>query len=136
VGHYCRICGRIRANERFSGKGHRIHICKECSRRPREERETVEHEDEICGYLRQSHISEKNVERLEILAVSANPRIADLAQTVLEVARIKPYKRRRLQVLARERKDLLQKLEETGLIWAHHDGEIMEMEHVRSESEV
>jgi hypothetical protein len=39
-------------------------------------------------------------------------------------------------VLARERKDLLQKLEETGLIWAHHDGEIMEMEHVRSESEV
>jgi hypothetical protein len=136
MGHYCRICGQIRANEGFSGKGHRIHICKECASRPKEEREAVEYEDEIFAYLRQSHISEKNVKRLEILAVSANPRIADLAHTVLEVARIKPYKRRRLQVLARERKDLLQKLEETGLIGAHHDGEIMEMDYVQSESEV
>jgi hypothetical protein len=30
VGHYCRICHRRRANERFSGKGHRDHICKDC----------------------------------------------------------------------------------------------------------
>ncbi|SFG79600.1 hypothetical protein SAMN02982927_02803 [Sporolactobacillus nakayamae] len=33
MGHYCRICGRTRANEKFSGKGHRNHICKDCSRR-------------------------------------------------------------------------------------------------------
>lgn len=31
MGHYCRICGRIRANEKFSGKGHKIHVCKDCS---------------------------------------------------------------------------------------------------------
>ncbi|MEA4901536.1 hypothetical protein [Desulfitobacterium sp.] len=31
MGHYCRICGRIRANEKFSGKGHKNHICKDCS---------------------------------------------------------------------------------------------------------
>ncbi len=31
-GHYCRICGRHRANEKFSGKGHTQHICKDCNR--------------------------------------------------------------------------------------------------------
>jgi hypothetical protein len=38
---------------------------------------------------------------------------------VLEVAEIKPYKKRRLKEIARKRKDLLQKLNETGLILAH-----------------
>jgi hypothetical protein len=31
-GHYCRVCGRYRANEKFSGKGHARHICKDCAR--------------------------------------------------------------------------------------------------------
>ena len=31
-GHYCRVCGRNRANEKFSGKGHARHICKDCER--------------------------------------------------------------------------------------------------------
>ena len=30
-GHYCKICGQYRANEKFSGKGHAAHICKSCS---------------------------------------------------------------------------------------------------------
>ena len=29
-GHYCRICGEYKANEKFSGKGHAKHICKSC----------------------------------------------------------------------------------------------------------
>lgn len=29
-GHYCRICGEYKANEKFSGKGHARHICKTC----------------------------------------------------------------------------------------------------------
>jgi hypothetical protein len=32
-GHYCRICGQYRANEKFSGRGHAAHICKDCSKR-------------------------------------------------------------------------------------------------------
>ena len=32
-GHYCRICGQHKANEKFSGKGHATHICKACSKR-------------------------------------------------------------------------------------------------------
>lgn len=30
-GHYCKICGEYKANEKFSGKGHAAHICKACS---------------------------------------------------------------------------------------------------------
>ena len=30
-GHYCKICGEYKANEKFSGKGHAAHICKVCS---------------------------------------------------------------------------------------------------------
>lgn len=29
-GHYCKACGRTVPNEKFSGKGHRQHICKDC----------------------------------------------------------------------------------------------------------
>ncbi len=32
-GHYCRICGEYKANEKFSGKGHAQHICKACMSR-------------------------------------------------------------------------------------------------------
>lgn len=35
-GHYCRICGEYKANEKFSGKGHAHHICKECQSLPKE----------------------------------------------------------------------------------------------------
>ena len=87
---------------------------------PRHQREEIEQGDEIFNFLRQSHISDKNLKRLEVLVQSPNPRIADLAGIVLEVARVRPYKRKRLAVLARERRDLLDKLKETGLILAHH----------------
>lgn len=33
-GHYCRICGEYKANEKFSGKGHARHICKQCQSLP------------------------------------------------------------------------------------------------------
>jgi len=32
TGHFCRICGRRRANEKFGGRGHALHICKDCQR--------------------------------------------------------------------------------------------------------
>jgi hypothetical protein len=118
-GHYCRICGKTRPNEKFSGKGHRNHICKECSRKPKTERDEIDQTEEIFSFMNQSHISKKNVERLTVLADSENEKVSELANIVLEVARVKPYKKRRLKMLARERRDLLEKLDETGLIFAH-----------------
>ena len=35
-GHYCKICGEYKANEKFSGKGHAAHICKSCASLPAE----------------------------------------------------------------------------------------------------
>ena len=102
VGHYCRICHRHRANERFSGKGHRDHICKECKRLPHATRKHVEEVDEILGFLTQSHISAKNLERLKILAESGDEEVACLARVVREMAEIRPYKRKRLRFLAKE----------------------------------
>lgn len=119
-GHFCRVCKSQLPNEAFSGKGHAQHVCRQCAHMPKDAREAIEHEDEIFNFLSQSHISDKNVARLRVLASSQNERIAELAYIVLEVAEIKPYKNRRLKVLARERRDLLRKLEDTGLIFAHH----------------
>ena len=31
-GHFCWACGRSRPNEKFSGKGHRRHLCKDSAR--------------------------------------------------------------------------------------------------------
>ena len=58
--------------------------------------------------------------RLKELSEYSNRRIAEHASLVLEIARIKPYKRRRLKVLTEKRRDLLKKLEDTGLIYTHH----------------
>lgn len=119
-GHFCRICGRRRSSEKFSGKGHRNHICRDCAKLPRAERDAMDREEEIHNFLNQSRISEKNIARLEKLIRSgANSRIVYLAEIVLEVAKFRPYKKRRLKILARQRPDLFRKLEETGLVWAH-----------------
>ena len=118
MGHYCRICGRERANEKFSGKGHRIHVCKDCMRLPKGEKQAIEEEQEIWGYLSQSNISAKNLSRLKKLAASSNEEIANMARLVLEIERMHPQKRNRIRFLARERRDLLDQLEETGLILA------------------
>ena len=119
-GHYCKICARYKPNEAFRGKGHRDHICKICSRLPKNEIESTEQKEEIYNYLKQSHISKKNVKRLKSLVESPDDEVARLAGIVLDVAMVKPYKKKRLKFLAREHKDLLAKLDETGLVFAHH----------------
>lgn len=116
MGHYCRICGHQRANEQFSGKGHRIHVCKRCQAKPKSERRAIENMDEITGFMRQSHISEKNAVRLEQMVKSENAHVASLATIVLRVARVKPYRTRRLKFLAQRHPELLRELEDTGLV--------------------
>jgi hypothetical protein len=120
MGHWCKICDSILPNEKFSGKGHKNHICKKCAGLPKEKLDAIMQKDEIYGFLKQSNISKKNISRLKTLSTSSNKRVAELAGIVLEVGRVKPHKKRRLKYLAREHKDLLKKLDETGLILAHH----------------
>ncbi|MGA3090086.1 MAG: hypothetical protein ABSD75_15840 [Terriglobales bacterium] len=118
MGHYCRICGRERANEQFSGKGHKIHVCKRCQAKPKAERRAIEDRQDLFRFLEQSHISEKNVIRLGQMAKSDNLQVAGLAALVLEVARRKPYKTKRIKFLAQKNPELLRKLEDAGLVFA------------------
>ncbi|RLE27994.1 MAG: hypothetical protein DRJ65_01165 [Acidobacteria bacterium] len=106
-------------NEQFSGKGRARHICKTCKRLPVEERDAIEQMDELYGYLAQSHISKKNVKRLQLLSESQNPKIATHASIVLDVARVKPYKKHRLKYLAKNHPEILRNLNDTGLRMAH-----------------
>ena len=108
--HCCRICERSRANEKFSGRGHRDHICKDCQRLPRDQRDRIERMDEMYGFLDQSNISGKNIARLEILAQLADSEITNLAFLLLEVARVKPHKRRRWKFLAQNHSELFLRL--------------------------
>jgi hypothetical protein len=116
MGHYCRICDRERPNERFSGRGHKTHVCKECQRMPKNEREAIEQQDEIFRYLKQSHISPTNVARLKMLAESPHPRTKSWAGIALAVAEVKPHKKRRLKILSEKRPDLLRALVKTEVV--------------------
>lgn len=116
MAHWCRICFQQRPNEKFSGKGHRDHICKECSRRPKTERDAIDHEREIHGYYEQKNISKKNLKRLAVLSKSSSFSIAALAEAVLAVGRAKPHRRKRLSFLARNHPDVMDKLGAVGLI--------------------
>ncbi len=120
MGHYCKICGCSKPNEKFSGKGHKKHICIECSKLPKDEMDFTVQMDEIYNYLKQSNISSKNMGRLTTLSKSPISEIAKYASIVLEVGKVKPHKKRRLKFLAKKHRQLLFKLKETGLIQAHH----------------
>ncbi len=119
MGHYCRICHHNRPNEQFSSKGHRIHVCKRCKSMPKSKRQVIGNLDDIFRFTRQSHISEKNVARLEQMVESEDPQVASRAAIVLKVAKVKPYRTRRLKFLAQRHPELLQQLQDAGLALAH-----------------
>lgn len=114
MGQYCRICGKVRPNEAFSGMAHSRHVCRRCMPLAAE----FDADEEVLNFLTQSHISAKNIARLRQIAASANARRAEWAAAILEVALVEPYKRCRLKRLAREHRDLLAKLVRCGLIEA------------------
>jgi len=120
MGHWCRICGEVKSNEKFSGKGHKTHICKQCASRPKDEIAHIDQCEEICGFLSQSRISTKNIRRLREMAASDHEETARLARIVLDVATVAPYKKRRTAKLALKRKDLLRELEESDLAYPYH----------------
>lgn len=106
MGHYCRICGQSRPNEQFSGRGHRIHVCKRCQRLPRQERDRIERFDELHGFLHQSGVSAKNLARLKTLIGHEDHQVAELAALILEIARVLPDKRNRWLKLAAHHRPL------------------------------
>jgi sugar phosphate isomerase/epimerase len=130
LGRFCILCEHIRPNEAFGGKGRRARICRKCRRLPREQQDRLLHEREILGFLGQSHISHKNVARLRALAGSANAHIAGLATLVRDVATVAPHRRRRIRTLARQRRDLLKRMEVARLISPRTEWEDCDLEEI------
>jgi hypothetical protein len=83
---------------------------------PAKSRHRIEALDEISGYWGQSHISAKNISRLETLSQSNNPEVQSLAALVMEIAKLHPRKRRRVKYLAQNRRDLYERLIALGVI--------------------
>ncbi|MHB8766444.1 MAG: hypothetical protein ACYDA8_19190 [Deferrisomatales bacterium] len=115
-GHYCYLCGRHRPNEAFSGRGHARHRCKECSRRPRAERECLEVTEELWGYWFQSRLSPKNLVRLQVLEAHDDAELRATAALVRAVGLAHPGRKGRLRYLRREHPALLERLVAHGLV--------------------
>ena len=106
MGHYCRICDRARPNEQFSGRGHRIHVCRKYQLLPSDEQDRIEQLNELHGFLHQSVISAKNVARLNTVTGHRDQQVAELAALILEIARVLPGKRNRWLKLAQRHRPL------------------------------
>ncbi|MCP4698547.1 MAG: hypothetical protein GY862_17110 [Gammaproteobacteria bacterium] len=135
MGRYCKVCDRKRPNEKFSGSGHKNHICKECARLPAEKRNRRQQMDEIYRYWwMQRNISKKNIERIKVLQKSNIKDVSELAGVALEVAELYPFRRKRMTRIARERKDLIPKLEKAGLIleddWEDEDYNLVDEDEI------
>ncbi len=82
-GHYCWSCARRRANERFSGKGHARHLCKDCARLGKEElayRQTMRDLDRLLTW--NGHIPRRNREQFRKYLNHKDERIRAYARQI------------------------------------------------------
>lgn len=114
MAHYCKICRNNLPNEKFTGKGHKTHICKKCNKVPKDERNDIMAEEEITGIIFQKNISEKNILKLKKISASNNKLLKELAKFVLEIALVHPHKKNRIKYLLKNRRDLLKEFNERG----------------------
>lgn len=80
-GHFCWVCGRRRPNERFSGKGHSAHVCRDCARLGPEElayRQTARNMERCVTF--DGFIPRKQRAVFERFLQHEDPRIRALAQ--------------------------------------------------------
>lgn len=83
-GHYCKICGERKANEKFSGKGHAAHICKECSALPQEKKNELQYINQIDRIAGKYPRSRQDWEFLEKISKNRKyPEAAEFAQMIL-----------------------------------------------------
>ena len=84
LGHYCWCCGCRRPNEKFSGKGHQRHLCKDCSKRDAKELAYFQslRDLERCATL-QGVILPDRREQFETFLTHDDPRIRELAEDML-----------------------------------------------------
>ena len=83
-GHYCRVCGERKANEKFSGKGHAKHICKECAALPQEKKNELQRLSQISKIAEKYPRSRQDWELLEKYSKNKKyPEAQEFAQMIL-----------------------------------------------------
>jgi len=80
-GHYCKICGEYKANEKFSGKGHAAHIRKACSKLSAAEKAEAMTMNRLMNFP-MGRLSESDKKWLENRVHDRRPAVAELAKEV------------------------------------------------------
>ena len=80
-GHYCKICGEYKANEKFSGKGHATHICKACSRLSAAEKAEAMTINRLYN-LSMNRLTASEKSWLENRVHDSRPEVAELAKDI------------------------------------------------------
>lgn len=83
-GHYCKICGEYKANEKFSGKGHAAHICKACSRLSAAEKAAAMDINRLMNFPMR-WLSEGEKKWLKAKMKDDCPEVADTAREIYNV---------------------------------------------------
>lgn len=99
-----------RANEQFGGRGLRAVVCRRCRQRPKADLQRILATDEVYGFLDQSRISAKNIQRLLELEAMDNVTFQSLRTIVFEIATVVRRKRKRWTILQEKHPDLFQRI--------------------------
>jgi hypothetical protein len=78
-GHYCWVCGENKANEKFSGRGHATHMCKQCHALPVEERNKMV-AIRKAGNMAFRYLSEQEIKWLRKKMNDPRPEVRDAAR--------------------------------------------------------
>jgi hypothetical protein len=82
-GHFCWCCGRVRPNERFSGRGHARHLCRDCDKLGHDElayRQAVRTINRMLGWNGQ--IQQRQRKSFERFLSHSNDRVREYAETL------------------------------------------------------
>lgn len=82
-GRYCKVCGKRKANEKFSGKGHDTHICKACAALPPEQQAEMETITRLNNLP--PRLSEAQWKWLRNRAKDVSPAVREIAQSEIDL---------------------------------------------------
>ena len=84
-GHYCKVCGEIKANEQFTGKGHANHICKKCSKKTGAQQAEEIAINRIYKLVKYLNISKQNRKMLEAYLHDRRENVRLASQEVMDM---------------------------------------------------
>jgi len=90
-------------------------ICKRCRRLPKDKISQLLAEDEIIGFLTQSKISQKNIQRIVEIQAKYNGDLKDKADLIFEISQVTPRKRHRVKIIKEKHPILMDKIKKSVL---------------------